>query len=159
MQKLLARNKVRYNEIVSCNTHPIRAIKNNIEENSYLFCFEYIPKIIQIYRKSGQKQIKSKRRNWGGALNVFAPSSRKSLPILKEYENQSKLFVDMNGAPVFALFSKTLFRFSFSNFFQSAVPFLNNINYLSAIIISHSHYCLLHFLVHELWIILISYQS
>ena len=30
----------------------------------------------------------------------------KNLPFLKEYENQSKLYVDMNGT-VLALFSKT----------------------------------------------------
>ena len=46
--------------------------------------------------------------NWGGALGAIATPLRKNLPFLNKYENQSKLYVDMNGLPVLALFSKNL---------------------------------------------------
>ena len=45
--------------------------------------------------------------NRGGALDALPPPSRKSLLYLKEYEKQSKLYVDINSTPVLALFSKT----------------------------------------------------
>ena len=47
-------------------------------------------------------------RNWGGPLGVIALPLRKNLPFLKDYENQSKLYVDINCNQVFVLFSKTL---------------------------------------------------
>ena len=41
-------------------------------------------------------------------LGAIAPSSRKNLLILEEYENQTKFYVDMNDISRLALFSKTL---------------------------------------------------
>ena len=45
-------------------------------------------------------------RNWEGGPIV--PPSRKNLPFLKEYENQSKLYVAMNDTLVLVTFSETL---------------------------------------------------
>ena len=47
-------------------------------------------------------------QNLGGALGAIVQPSTEHLPFLKEYENQIKLYVDVNGAPVLGLFSKTL---------------------------------------------------
>ena len=43
-------------------------------------------------------------------LGAIAPSSRKNLFILEEYENQTKFYVDMNDISRLALFSKTLLQ-------------------------------------------------
>ena len=53
-----------------------------------------------------------------GALDAIAPPSRKNLPFLKKYENQSKLYVDTNTTPALFYFPKACFRFSFSDFLQ-----------------------------------------
>ena len=64
----------------------------------------------------------------------------KNLPFLKEYENQGKLYIDMNDTPVLDLFAKTLllgfldYSLVISNNQQCHIE--TNVNYLRAIIIS-----------------------
>ena len=52
--------------------------------------------------------------NGRGALGAIALSSRKNLPFLKEYENQSKSYVDMNGTLHYQVFVLFHWKLTFS---------------------------------------------
>ena len=66
----------------------------------------------------------------------------KILPLLKEYENQGKLYIDMNDTPVLDLFAKTLLLGSLDYplviSYNQQCHIGTNVNYLRAIIISYA---------------------
>lgn len=64
-------------------------------------------------------------------MGAIAPPSRKNLPFLKEYKNQSKLYGNMNGMLVLALFFQKLVIS-----YNQQCHIGTNVHYLSAIIIS-----------------------
>ena len=68
----------------------------------------YLRMITGYYQKEKKKQRGcSQWCNWGAALGAIAPPSREHLPLVKEYENQTKLYVDVNGAPVLGAIFET----------------------------------------------------
>ena len=85
-------------------------------------------------------------------MGAIAPPSRKNLAFLKEHENQSKLYVDMNGTRVLAPFSKRLLMIkpALVIFYNQQCDIGTNVKCVCVIIISIHVMFLLYFLVQNI---------